>query len=40
MIPRNTYRMIGVFYLSSMAFLGVAMAMRCPQPTVVGPKLK
>jgi uncharacterized membrane protein YqgA involved in biofilm formation len=40
MTPRNTYRVIGFFYVTSMAFLGLAMAMSCPQPTIVGPKSK
>ncbi|XP_048769793.1 solute carrier organic anion transporter family member 2B1-like isoform X2 [Ostrea edulis] len=39
MTPRNTYRMIAFFYVISMTFLGLAMLMSCPQPTVVGPKL-
>ncbi|XP_056014356.1 solute carrier organic anion transporter family member 2B1-like [Ostrea edulis] len=39
MTPRNTYRMITSFYVISMTFLGLAMLMSCPQPTIVGPKL-
>ncbi|XP_061186974.1 solute carrier organic anion transporter family member 2B1-like [Saccostrea echinata] len=40
MTPRNVYGMILGFYTFNIIYFALAMALSCPQPTIIGPRVK